>query len=136
MVGSAQRQREVRWSCGLLPGRDGSVPCHRAAPLEGGTAGDRATPGASPPTGKASREAIEGAVRRCAGSGFRALVHGYWFSKTSDIDLAVWGVELDDYLVAVARLQDLSSEFKIDLIASAHCKPALLDVIVEDGVRV
>jgi hypothetical protein len=37
-----------------------------------------------------------------------SLVHGHWFSKMSDGDLAVWGVELDDYLVAVARLQDLS----------------------------
>jgi predicted nucleotidyltransferase len=67
---------------------------------------------------------------------FGSLVHGHWFSKTSDVDLAVWGVESDDYLVAVARLQDLSSEFKIDLIAAAHCKPALLEVIAKEGVRV
>ena len=112
------------------PGRDGSIPCHRAAPLEGGTAGDRATPGASLPTGKACGE---GAARVVT---FGSLVHGHWFSKTSDVDLAVWGVELDDYLVAVARLQDLSSEFKVDLISAAHCKPALLEVIVKEGVQV
>jgi predicted nucleotidyltransferase len=64
---------------------------------------------------------------------FGSLVHGYWFSKTSDVDLAVWGLKDEDYLVAVARLQDLSSEFKIDLVAMERCKPELRDAIMKVG---
>jgi predicted nucleotidyltransferase len=64
---------------------------------------------------------------------FGSLVHGYWFSRTSDIDLAAWGLSTDDYFVAVARLQDLSPEFKIDLVAVEHCKPALRDAIARAG---
>ena len=39
----------------------------------------------------------------------------------------------EDYLVAVARLQDLSPEFKIDLIAMERCKPELRDAITKGG---
>jgi predicted nucleotidyltransferase len=64
---------------------------------------------------------------------FGSLVHGYWFSKTSDIDLAAWGLPAEDYFVAVAKLQDLSPEFEIDLIAMPHCKPGLGKVIEHGG---
>ena len=64
---------------------------------------------------------------------FGSLVHGFWFSKTSDIDLATWGLKSDDYFVAVARLQDISPEFKIDLVAVEHCRPALREAIVREG---
>ena len=64
---------------------------------------------------------------------FGSLVHGYWFSSTSDIDLAVWDLESDDYFVAVAKLQDLSSEFKIDLVAVERCRPALRDIVTKEG---
>jgi len=64
---------------------------------------------------------------------FGSLVHGYWFSKTSDIDLAAWGLPADDYFVAVAKLQDLSPEFEIDLIAMPHCKPGLRELIEREG---
>jgi predicted nucleotidyltransferase len=64
---------------------------------------------------------------------FGSLVHGYWFSNTSDIDLAVWDLNSDDYFVAVAKLQDLSSEFKIDLVAVERCRPALRDIVTREG---
>lgn len=64
---------------------------------------------------------------------FGSLVHGFWFSKTSDIDLGVWGLKADDYFVAVAKLQDISAEFKIDLVAIEHCKRALREAIVREG---
>jgi predicted nucleotidyltransferase len=64
---------------------------------------------------------------------FGSLVHGQWFSGTSDIDLAAWGLQVDDYFLAVARLQDLSPEFRIDLVDTAHCRPALRDVIAREG---
>lgn len=64
---------------------------------------------------------------------FGSLVHGYWFSRTSDVDLAAWGLESDDYFVAVAKLQDISPEFKIDLVSVESCKPALRETIARDG---
>lgn len=64
---------------------------------------------------------------------FGSLVHGYWFSRTSDVDLVAWGLKDEDYFIAVARLQDLSPEFKVDLVAMEYCKPELLEVITKEG---
>ncbi|MBC8448729.1 MAG: nucleotidyltransferase domain-containing protein [Chloroflexi bacterium] len=71
-----------------------------------------------------------GATRVAA---FGSLVHGHWFSRTSDIDLAAWGLPADDYFVAVAKLQDLSPDFRIDLVTMESCRPALRDIIVREG---
>ena len=62
---------------------------------------------------------------------FGSLAHGHWFSDTSDVDLAIWGLTGPDYFTAVARLQDLSPEFKIDLVAMEHCRPALHKSIIK-----
>ena len=66
---------------------------------------------------------------------FGSLAHGYWFSRTSDIDMAAWGVKDEDYLVAVARLQDLSPEFGIDLIRMESCRPGLHEAILQEGIQ-
>ena len=65
---------------------------------------------------------------------FGSTVHGHWFSTTSDVDLAASGLASDDYFTAVARLQDLSSEFKVDLVALEHCKAELRESIAREGV--
>ena len=65
---------------------------------------------------------------------FGSTVHGHWFSATSDVDLAASGLASDDYFTAVARLQDLSSEFKVDLVALEHCKAELRESIAREGV--
>ena len=64
---------------------------------------------------------------------FGSLAHQRWFSSTSDIDLAVWGLAKDDYFGAVARLQELSTEFKIDLVDINNCSPLLYQVIQQEG---
>ena len=66
---------------------------------------------------------------------FGSLVHELWFSPTSDIDLAAWGIATEDYFVAVAQLQEISENFKIDLIAMEHCKPQLREVIEREGMK-
>ena len=65
---------------------------------------------------------------------FGSTVHGHWFTATSDIDLAARGLAPDDYFTAVARLQDLSPEFKVDLVAVERCKAALRESIAREGV--
>jgi predicted nucleotidyltransferase len=64
---------------------------------------------------------------------FGSLVHGYWFSPTSDIDLAAWGLKDEDYFLAVAKLQDISPEFRIDLIRMENCRPDLQEAILQQG---
>ncbi len=55
------------------------------------------------------------------------------FWERSDIDLAAWGIPREDYFAAVARLQELSPEFSVDLVEGDHCKPALAEAIARDG---
>lgn len=64
---------------------------------------------------------------------FGSLAHQRWFSSTSDIDLAVWGIAKSDYFIAVARLQELSAEFKIDLVDIDNCSISLYQKIQQEG---
>ena len=64
---------------------------------------------------------------------FGSLAHQCWFSTTSDIDLAVWGLDSTLYFLAVARLQELSSAFKIDLVDMNNCPDKLRDAIEQEG---
>lgn len=64
---------------------------------------------------------------------FGSLAHGRWFSHTSDIDLAAWGIADEHYFTAVAHLQDLSPEFEVDLVAMERCKPNLRTIIQAEG---
>jgi uncharacterized protein len=64
---------------------------------------------------------------------FGSLTHGLWFSQSSDIDLAAWGIKNEDYFLAVAKLQDLSQEFSIDLVQMENCKPDLKEIVLQQG---
>jgi uncharacterized protein len=65
---------------------------------------------------------------------FGSLAHGRWFSHGSDIDLAAWGLSADAHLLALARLEDFASGFRVDLVRAEHCPPQLLAVIEAEGV--
>lgn len=47
---------------------------------------------------------------------FGSLAGRDWFSKGSDIDIAVWGIPSDKYFRAVGETVGFNREFKIDLI--------------------
>lgn len=64
---------------------------------------------------------------------FGSLAQGRWFSDASDVDIAVWGLKSDDYFTAVARLQDISPEFQVDLVSIERCKPGLREAILNEG---
>jgi predicted nucleotidyltransferase len=64
---------------------------------------------------------------------FGSLAHEHWFSKTSDVDLAAWGLKTEDYFHIVGKLQDLSTEFEIDLVEMKQCKPSLQKAIEKEG---
>jgi predicted nucleotidyltransferase len=69
---------------------------------------------------------------------FGSLTQAERFHPWSDVDLAVWGIEPDDYFEAVARVLDVGTEIggsiKVDLIMAEHCKPYLREAI-EQGVE-
>lgn len=47
---------------------------------------------------------------------FGSLAQQNWFSKWSDIDIAVWGISDDEYFLAVSKAMDISGLFKVDLV--------------------
>lgn len=53
---------------------------------------------------------------------FGSLAERDWFSRRSDIDIAVWGIPSNRYFSAVAKTINLSREFKIDLVRFENCK--------------
>ena len=53
---------------------------------------------------------------------FGSLAERDWFSRRSDIDIAVWGIPSNRYFRAVAETISLSREFKIDLVRFESCK--------------
>lgn len=59
---------------------------------------------------------------------------GAFFDAHSDIDLAAWDIGAEDYFLAVARLQDLSPEFGIDLVAMERCPEHLRRAIEAGGI--
>jgi len=51
----------------------------------------------------------------------------------SDIDLAVEGLEKEDYYVAVARVQDEGSPFQVDLVRIEQCPESLREIVRREG---
>ncbi len=65
---------------------------------------------------------------------FGSLTRPAQFTRWSDIDLAAWGIPADRSYQAVAAVASLSPHFKIDLIDIETCRPALRQVIEQEGV--
>ncbi len=68
---------------------------------------------------------------------FGSLVEdeGRWFGARSDIDLAAWGIQDDDYFTAVGQLQGVSAEFEVDLVAMERCPAHLAEPISNHGAE-
>ena len=65
---------------------------------------------------------------------FGSLTKRGGFTSWSDIDLAAWGIASHQFYAAVAAVTGLSAEFKIDLVDSDFCRPALRSAIEREGV--
>lgn len=65
---------------------------------------------------------------------FGSLAHGHWYSAASDIDLAAWGLGAEDHLLALARLEELSPGFQIDLVRAERLPANILEAIEAEGV--
>ncbi len=67
---------------------------------------------------------------------FGSLAGQKWFSKGSDIDIAVWGLPGDTYLNALWEIRNFSSEFKIDLINFHSAKGRFRERIQSQAIPV
>ena len=67
---------------------------------------------------------------------FGSLAGQEWFSKGSDIDIAVWGLPDDTYLDALWETRNFSPEFKIDLINFHSAKGRFRERIQSQAIQV
>ena len=67
---------------------------------------------------------------------FGSLAGQKWFSKGSDIDIAVWGMPSDLYFRAVAQTIGFSQEFRIDLVNFDNCKGQFRERIQNQAVLI
>lgn len=67
---------------------------------------------------------------------FGSLARESGFTKWSDIDVAVWGLEIKDTFKAIGAAWDMGGEFEINLIDVNCCKSAVLAEIEEYGIEI
>ena len=67
---------------------------------------------------------------------FGSLAQQTWFSKSSDIDIAVWGMPPDLYFRAVAQTIGFSQEFRIDLVNFDNCKGQFRERVQNQAVPI
>ncbi len=67
---------------------------------------------------------------------FGSLARESGFTKWSDIDLAVWGLKMEDTIKAMGTAWDMGDTFDINLIDVNCCKPAVLAEIEAYGIEI
>lgn len=67
---------------------------------------------------------------------FGSLVHPGCFTRWSDIDLAAWSIRPEDTFRAIGAVMDLSSSFEINLVETQSARPAIRQVIEQEGVDI
>ena len=67
---------------------------------------------------------------------FGSLAGQKWFSKGSDIDVAVWGLPGDTYLDALWETRNFSSAFKIDLVNFHSVKGRFRERIQSQAIHI
>ncbi len=65
---------------------------------------------------------------------FGSLVHRGFFTPWSDVDVAAWGIRLEDTFRAIGAVMDLDSAIEINLVDVNACPTALLTAIEREGV--
>ena len=67
---------------------------------------------------------------------FGSLAQQTWFSKSSDIDVVVWGLSGDTYLDALWETRNFSRAFKIDLVNFDSAKGRFRERIQDQAVPI
>jgi predicted nucleotidyltransferase len=66
---------------------------------------------------------------------FGSLVHEGCFTPWSDVDIAAWGIALEDTFRAIGEVMDLSREIEVNLVDVGACSPSLRAAIERGGVE-
>ncbi|MDV3351128.1 nucleotidyltransferase domain-containing protein [Leptothoe sp. LEGE 181152] len=67
---------------------------------------------------------------------FGSAIKPEYFSMTSDIDLAVWGMPASQYFLAATADDEFDETFKVDIVDVRFCRPGLIKFIEEEGIAV
>ena len=65
---------------------------------------------------------------------FGSAIKLEYFSMTSDIDLAVWGMPANQYFLAATAADEFDEVFSVDVVEVKFCRPSLLEVIEAEGI--
>jgi predicted nucleotidyltransferase len=65
---------------------------------------------------------------------FGSLAHNLWCSERSDIDLAVWGIKLEDFFRASAKVNGVGIDFEFNIVDPVDAYPHIIDAIERDGI--
>ncbi|ESA35045.1 dna polymerase iii subunit beta [Leptolyngbya sp. Heron Island J] len=66
---------------------------------------------------------------------FGSAIKLEYFSMTSDIDLAVWGMPANQYFLAATAAAEFDEAFSVDVVDVKSCRPSLLEVIETEGIN-
>jgi len=66
---------------------------------------------------------------------FGSLVHEGCFTPWSDVDIAAWGIPLEDTFRSIGVVMDMSREIEINLVDVGACSPSLRATIEREGVE-
>lgn len=66
---------------------------------------------------------------------FGSLAHGHWFGPKSDIDLAAEGIQASDFWRAWCALDEIDSDFEINLIAIESASASLQEALAYEGIE-
>jgi predicted nucleotidyltransferase len=64
---------------------------------------------------------------------FGSMAQEVPLSRHSDLDLAVWGLDAEDYFEAVGRVQSEGAPFSVDLVRMEQAPDSLCTVVQEEG---
>jgi predicted nucleotidyltransferase len=64
---------------------------------------------------------------------FGSIAREGYLSSHSDVDLAVWDLDAEDYYEAVGRAQDEGAPFAVDLVRMEQAPDSLKIVVREEG---
>ena len=67
---------------------------------------------------------------------FGSLAEEQWFSKWSDVDIAVWGIPPAKYLRALSEAENISRLFKVDLIDFENCSGRFRERVASQAIRI
>jgi predicted nucleotidyltransferase len=67
---------------------------------------------------------------------FGSLVHQAAFTRWSDVDIAAWGIPVEQTFKAMADILNLGEEIPLQLVDVNTCSSSLLRVIQSQGVEI